>query len=342
MSELAARRLVSEWDRECRATLNGLRQLHYARGAEHVAHDLPPYVRAVSALRRWQGKSVLVQDDVNALVVGDADFDQLAAVLLPPGPEQRRRFEAELGNKASKLDLEAAAVLPDGRFLALGSGSTAARERIVVMDPSLQVRVIDAHALYAGLRAESAFAGSELNLEGALVVGNTLRLLQRGNGAVRGELRPINAFGDFDLGAFLAWLDDGKAPPPLRDVTQIELGHHGEAALSLTDAALLFSPEPGTPLEEAEKAAWVVTACAEASPNTYDDGVVTASCVGVVHAGRLAMVPVVDNDGLVLPVKIEGIEPVPGQPGDFHVVIDADDAARPALIGTLSVRHWSG
>jgi hypothetical protein len=239
-TELELRRLEAHWDPSARAVLSELRELHYSvRAAQPAVHDLPPFVRAVSALRRWQGRSVFVQDDVNALVLGDAEFGELEPVLLPPGPQLRRRFEAALGNKAAKLDLEAATVLPDGRLLAFGSGSTLARERLVLLEPSLDVRVVDAHPLYEALRAEVALAGSELNLEGAVVLGASLRLVQRGNGARKGAVEPTNAFGDFALHEFLAWLDGGEVLPQLRQVTRVELGHYEGAALSLTDIAPL-------------------------------------------------------------------------------------------------------
>ncbi len=86
-----------------------------------------------------------------------------------------------------KMDLEACALLPDGRLIALGSGSTAARERIVVVTPDDGVRVVEGAATYAQLRARGDSSGSELNLEGAVVVDGVLRLFQRGNGAA---LRP--------------------------------------------------------------------------------------------------------------------------------------------------------
>jgi hypothetical protein len=324
--------LRAEWDPAQRATLSGLRELHYCgERAELLADDLPPYVRAVSALRRWQGRTVFVQDDVNALVSGEPNFGGLEPLLLPRGRDLRRRFEKELGNKQAKLDLEAAAVLPDGRLLVLGSGSTRAREQLVLVQPNLELRLVPGAPLYQGLRDELTFAGSELNLEGALVVGSYLRLLQRGNGATHGELGPVNAFGDLALAEFLAWLDDGAEPPRLRRITQLQLGDHQGAALSITDAAFFEAGNAG----QKEGAPWVITASAEASPNTVDDGAVACSCVGLMNEGRLRLTPLVDERGRVLPLKVEGIEPRPGRLGEFDVVVDVDDANKPALLGTL-------
>ena len=63
---------------------------------------------------------------MNALALTDAKggFEPL---LLPVGADGHRSFDDTIGNKHMKMDLEAAVVLPDGRVLAFGSGSTEAR-----------------------------------------------------------------------------------------------------------------------------------------------------------------------------------------------------------------------
>ncbi len=63
------------------------------------------------------------------------------------------------------------------------------RERVLVgrrldtAEPS--VELVEASSLYAMLRAERRFSGSEMNMEGAALVGNVVRLFNRGNGAAR-------------------------------------------------------------------------------------------------------------------------------------------------------------
>src|SRR5690606_296181 len=164
-----------------------------------AASDLPGHVRAGSGLCRWGERLVVVQDDVNALALLDEGSGVVAPLLLPASADGRRQFSDQRGNKADKLDLEACVVLPDGRLLALGSGSTAARERLVLVESDHRVRLVDGGPLYAHLRASADFAGSELNLEGAVVTRQQLRLFQRGNGAPAGDRAAINAVGDLDL-----------------------------------------------------------------------------------------------------------------------------------------------
>ena len=61
------------------------------------------------------------------------------------------------------------------------------------MELTGRVRLFDATALYDVLAADRAFSGSELNLEGAVVDGPSLRLFQRGNGATIDGREPIDA-----------------------------------------------------------------------------------------------------------------------------------------------------
>src|SRR5688500_3396609 len=183
------------------ATLTDVRPLVF-EGAD-VHRDLPGHVRAGSALRRWHGRLVVVQDDVHALALLDESSGVVSALALPPGTDGRRTFGNALGNKALKMDLEACVVLPDGRLVALGSGSTPLREHLVVVTGDAEVRLVDGHALYAHLRSRPDFAGSELNIEGAALTQGALKLLQRGNGAPKDGLTPLNAIGDLSLDGFV-------------------------------------------------------------------------------------------------------------------------------------------
>lgn len=289
--------------------------------------DLPGHVRAGSAVRRWGGRIVITQDDVNALALLDERSGTLESLLLPPGADGRRSFGEATGNKALKLDLEACVALADGRLLAFGSGSTAARERIVVVSADRAVQVIDAHPLYAMLRDEIEFAGSELNIEGAVVVGDKLWLFQRGNGAARGELLPIDATGELELASLLAWLDDAPLLPKLEHVRRFELGRVHGVRLGFCDAAAL--PDG--------RVAFV--AGAEDSPDTYRDGVVVGCRFGILDGDDVRTADILDSDGTPSRLKLEGLEL--RSHGDnvweFDVVADMDDPDNPTRMGTLRV-----
>lgn len=310
------------------AVLHDLQPLRYAAGAD-PASDRPAHVRAASAVRRWQGRLVLVQDDVNVLALRD-EAGRVDPRLLPWGEGQRRTFDEGRGNKAAKLDLEAGLVLPDGRFVALGSGSTPRRERVVVAWPDGRVELREGAALYAALRAEAGFSGAELNLEGATVVGDRLWLVQRGNGAATAAAEPIDATAELDLAAWVAWLDGHGPLPPLTCVTTYDLGTIEGVRLGFTDAATL--PDG--------RVAFV--AAAEASPDSVRDGEVLGCRFGVIAGDEVLTCDVTDASGEASRLKLEGLEPaasgdVDGAAMRLWVAVDMDRPDHPAMLGSLRV-----
>lgn len=308
------------------ARLGPPRPLHFAEADE--ARDLPAHVRAGSGLRRWGERVVVVQDDVNAMALLDERAGTVAPLVLPAGAGGRRQFSERSGNKAAKMDLEACVVLPDGRLLAIGSGSTSAREHVVVGGADHDVRVVDAAPLFEHLRSRRDFAGSELNLEGAVVVGGLLRLFQRGNGAVVDGRAPSNAVGDLELAAFLAWLDDSAALPQLGSVTRVDLGHVRGVPFGFTDASAL--PDGRV----------VFLAGAEDSPDTYRDGDVLGARIGLLDGDRVTLCEVLDEAGRPTSLKLEGVDFVGFSSSggvELAVVADMDDPDVPAVIASL---HW--
>ncbi len=313
------------------ARLGAARPLRFQRADQ--AKDLPAHVRAGSGLCRWGERLVVVQDDVNALALIDDRTGVVTPLLLPADVDGRRQFSERRGNKASKLDLEACVVLPDGRLLAIGSGSTAARERLVVVDHEQRVRVVDGEALYEQLRARADFAGSELNLEGAVVVDRRLRLFQRGNGAVLAGRAPANAVGDLELSVFLSWLDGAGPPPRLAAVLQVDLGEVNGVAFGFTDATAL--PDGSV----------VFLAGAEDSPDTYRDGAVLGAKVGLLDAERVVLAEIFDASGQPTPLKLEGLALARQVDGaglsaagglELVVVADMDNPDVPAVMASLA------
>ncbi len=301
---------------------------HAPPSALAPAPDLPSHLRAASGIRRWHQRVVVLQDDVNALALLDESLGTLTPLRLPPGRDGGYTFGDALGNKALKMDLEACLALPDQRLVAFGSGSTALRERLVVVAPDLAASLVDGHAFYATLRTRADFSGAELNLEGAALGADTLYLFQRGNGATVAERAAVNAIAEIDLTAFLAWLDDRAPVPPLRRVRQVDLGHAAGVPFGFTDAAAL----PDGRL--------VFLAGAEDSPDTFRDGAVLGTRVGLLDlaAERLTTAAILDEDGLPTRLKLEGIDWLgPRDDGQlaFVVVADMDDPATPSILATL-------
>jgi len=231
-------------------------------------------VSAASGLVALGDELCVVADDELFLAVFDRSGAPLRRVPLFAGELP----EAHKARKRAKPDLEALALLPDGRLLALGSGSTASRMRSACIDPHGEsaLRISDWSVLFAELRRDIA----ELNIEGAAVAEGRLWLAQRGNGA-----SGLNALIELDLELARAALEAG-APidaRSLRAIHIVRLGAIDGAPLSLTDLAAV----PGRGL--------LFSAAAEPSGSTYDDAPVTGSIVGllttrgaVVHQLRVA------------------------------------------------------
>ncbi len=327
---------VAREDPALRPVVTDRRPLRYADGGDREA-DRTPHVRAASGLA-WmtiegERRLVVAQDDTSFLAVIDPDPREphVRAIALDHVVGARRVFEQRLGNKKKKLDLEACAALEiEGRehVLVIGSGSLPIRERMVLVDPEGGTRILPAAQLYAALRASTAFAGSELNLEGAAAFDGRLVLFQRGNGAASEVCGAVDATCSVDVEALLAHLLRGAPPPPLRDVTPFDLGAIDGVRLTFTDAT-----RAGERL--------VFLAGAEASPNAIDDGVVVGVALGTMSLtgddarwGRVR-----ERDGTPYLGKAEGLATRrPGvDDGRFWAVTDRDDPDAPSELLAIEI-----
>ncbi len=277
-----------------------------------------PHLSSASGLAQAHGLMYVVADDEHHL----AWFDAPGAAKADSALSLLRLFEGEVPRgkgqrKDAKPDLEALAALPalsgcpHGALLALGSGSKPARERGVLVAlgapdmggaPQPRLARIDLSALYAPLKA----LFGDLNIEGAFVASGELRLLQRGN---KGDRR--NACISFDWNQVAPWLVGRRSTvPAVKAVQLIELGDVGGVPLGLTDGAALGG------------GAWVFSAVAEDTHNSYADGPCTASAIGLVGP-----------DGALLELhrlqgspKVEGIDALSQDGGlMLTMVTDADD-----------------
>lgn len=294
--------------------------LRYAEGPD-PALDRPGHVRAGSALIEVGGLLVIIQDDSNFLALYDPNTDRVRALTLPAGPGGRRQFDKGRGNKMHKLDLESAVALGEDGLLAFGSGSAPGRDRILrvrgLLSEQPAIELLDAGPLYEALAAEVSFAGSEMNIEGAVRLGERLRLFNRGNGAPRGALSPVNATADLSWRDLLRWLEDPQAPVPrLHAVQRYDLERLNDVGLTFTDATIC-------------PAGALYLAAAEDSPDAVEDGPVTGVAVGVLDAAGGRWAPLLGPDGQQLTDKAEGLCLDRDEPRRGWVVFDLDDPDTP-------------
>jgi len=243
-----------------------------------------------------------------------------------------RLFDGELPDskadrKRQKPDLEALTLLPAdndqpyGALLALGSGSTRNRcmGALAALDPQGALAgppcIVDCSPLFARL----ADHFPSLNIEGAVAGTDELRLFQRGN-----RRHPLNAIIRFPLAAVRTAFASGQsdAIDPI-SIDRIDLGAIGGVPYAFTDAAAL--PDGGM----------VITAVAEDTQDSYNDGPCCGAAIGVLDSeGRLLSLRPLDY-----PYKIEGVHArMDGDVIHLLLVTDADDAGIPASLFAAAMR----
>ncbi|MGQ0506558.1 MAG: DUF6929 family protein [Myxococcaceae bacterium] len=276
--------------------------------------DAPPHLAAASGLVvLGELLCVVADDDLHlGLFPRDPRLPGKVCRMLPG-----RLPEEHSARKAAKPDFEVLVRLPpfvgydDGALLALGSGSTARRARGVLLalshvetfTPGL-TELVDFTPVYSALKLP------ELNIEGAVVLGDELVLVQRGNGKlgqnalVRLDLRKVtDALGQGEL-------LDASAVRGVRPV-RLDDGLGFTDAQALPDGRLIFS------------------AVAEASDSTYEDGPCTRAVLGVMESSGNML----RAEALEPCAKIEGIS---FGTNELLLVADADDARQPAMLFRIS------
>lgn len=279
----------------------------------------PAYLSAASGLVRVARHLYVIADDelhLGQFELGNAASGELLRVFPGELPDKKK------ARKKQKPDLEVLTRLPafaqysHGALLGLGSGSTHHRYRGALVPLGAQgevqgaSRVLEASAMYELLAQQF----DQLNLEGAWIHGNELRLLQRGN-----KGNSPNAVIHLDLQRLLDNLSVGDRLPaivPLATHT-MELGHIDGVPLCFSDACALADGR------------WLFTAVAEDTNNAYDDGACAGAAIGMADAQhRLLWMR------RVRPAyKVEGIDARQEEDGvHLLLVTDADDEAVPACL----------
>lgn len=300
---------VARIDRALGVRIAGTRLLRYTAPSA-PADDRPVHVRAASGLAYVAGRLVVIQDD--AAFIATVAGDSVAAIALPRGPGGRRRFELACGNKHDKLDLESC-VAVEGALWAFGSGSSAVRERIAVVDE--RARVVDAAPLFRRMREQ---LDGDVNIEGAAAVRDELWLFHRGNTGPR-DRGPATL--RFDRAEVASWLGGRAALPEVRGSTQFELGAIDGVRYGFTDAVAVAGRV-------------FYLAAAEASPDAIADGRVLGCQLGVIDDAGVRATELA-RDGHA--IKAEGLAFDPADPRRAWIVLDPDDVDRPAELCELAL-----
>lgn len=253
--------------------------------------------------------------------------------LFPP-VEGHDSFSEADGTKDLKPDLEAACPVTaagEKAALLLGSGSLPARMRAALViprgsEPSCwEVLTADLDPVYERLAAALGIDQGDMNMEGACVVGSTLRWFQRGNAS-----KGVASFGaEVDVTAIVdVVLGEGDpGDVAIGGVERYDLGEAAGVPLGITDAALL--PDGRI----------LVSAAAEDAPDAVADGPIVGAALAVLDGPDvLAVAPVpTAPDGSAW--KVEGVAVESAQDNKVQVlaVVDQDDPQQSALALSLEV-----
>ena len=155
--------------------------------------------------------------------------------------------------------------------------------------------------------------GQSPNVEGAVPVGDRLRLFQRGPGRDRGA--------NYVVDVPLAVIAGGA--PKILSVTRYDLGTLEGTHLAFTDAVTL-----GRFI--------VYLAVAEDTPDAVADGPVAGAAVGILDGAGARWDVLAEPDGKPSRRKIEGVALDAG--GRGWLLTDPDDPARPAELCRVELK----
>jgi hypothetical protein len=277
----------------------------------------PAHLSAASGLVSLGTVLYVIADDEQHLAIFQLDSNDPGRLLrlhndpLPLDQKARKR---------AKPDFEALVHAPSigryGSLIAIGSGSTRHRFRSTRIElDALGLPIATTHSFsLEHLYAACARAVGEVNIEGAVIRGDTLLLFQRGNKGAG-----VNAIIGFELDVLLAAIQGRHAPsePTPLFVKRYELGSIGNVPLGFSDAG------------ELTDGSIVFSAIAEDTKDSYADGRFAGATIGMIDAnGNLAFVRRVRERA-----KIEGIAvQVQGAQTKLLLVTDDDDATVPASL----------
>jgi hypothetical protein len=246
-----------------------------------------PFIAAASGLTLVDGNFYIVADDELGLVVLPQNLQEARILKVFEGllPEEKK------ARKKIKPDFEGLVYLETKKaLLCMPSGSKSNRTVGAIVSLVGKVTHLSFENVFKHL--EKYF--SELNLEGAVIQGEIIKLFQRGNGK-----HHQNAVIDLNLSSFLK--DEVKDLV----IHEVDLGKLKNIPLSFTDATLY------------ENDIWFL-AVAEDTESTFEDGEFAGAVLGrLSHEGKIE-----DVRPLEMTSKPEGL--VIDQ-GIIYFVTDDDD-----------------
>lgn len=256
----------------------------------------------------------VIADDalhLHAYSLQDAKYEKRIRLCEGELPLDKKERKKQKPDFEALVRLPAQPDLPHGALLALGSGSKVNRRQGVLVpfhaDGALseKTRTLEFAALYDTLPFE------DTNIEGALILGEQLVLMQRGN---------------------------KKYPQSALVFVSLRLDNVGTRIILVTLPAIDGIPLGFTDGIELPNGNILFSAVAENTDDSFNDGACAGAALGIINAqGEL-----VRCEWLAEPHKIEGVA-LDASGTRLYTVTDADDPAVPAALFEVEVPEaWLG
>ena len=286
-----------------------------------------PHLSAASGIQIVEDKFFVVADD-ELFLASFPLINTRQGVQVPALPGEKEMPADNLLRKKVKPDWESLVFVPSefvppyGALLLVPSGSMPTRQRAVLLPMDVKgvsdkPREIDLSGIYSELYKDI----KELNIEGAIIVGNELRLFQRGNGSLK-----ENAIVTLKMQNFIKYINKtGELRP--KDVISAIQFHRSLSSVPVkgfSDAASLSNGE------------MLFLASVENTVSTFADGEILGSFLGLMAKdGKIKwMAPFALNlkaEGLAVNESKDGIQ--------VFVVPDSDAPEKPAILYKVFLKN---
>lgn len=275
-----------------------------------ILKDVP----SASGIVKFKSGFYVIGDDAPYLFHIDKNFNLLSKALI----YSSEKLQESTIPKIHKPDFEAMEMISETEILVFGSGSKSPERDVCIwvkLGNEISYKQYDISLFYNHIKNMELMKGYELDIEGLAFNGELLYLFNRGR----------NILFSFSYKAFINYCKTGTDFPipktklfTLPKINGLEAGFSGATIFKNQDC-------------------FIFTAAVEDAPNTYDDGDILGSFIGVIklNDGEIAddfLIQPIPNPGF--PLKVESVivdKVISKTQTDLVLVTDNDGAPSEVL-----------
>lgn len=261
--------------------------LHTELDIEILSWQILEEIPSASGIVKFKDDFFVIGDDSPYLFHMDRNFELLSRTPI----HSSEKLQRNIIPKINKPDFKAMEMISETEILVFGSGSKSPERDICVLveiGEKTTYQKYDLSLFYNHIRSMEIMQGHELDIEALAFIGDSLYLFNRGR----------NIVFSFSSEDFLAYCQTGKSfPIPKTNLFSLPKINGLQAGFS---GATAFVKKPFL----------IFTASVEDAPNTYDDGDILGSFIGLIEIKDREisdefLVQLIPNPGF--PLKVESV-----------------------------------